>query len=166
MLTTSPLPDHPAPVVVAILLAPRAKAPMQRVASVEAEAGRGLVGDRYHAGLGAMSRWPGPAREVTLVSEEALAEASAAYGASVTPEIARRNVVVRGADLDALVKRRFRIGGAVFEGVQRCLPCAYLERVNEAPGLLRALVGRGGLRARVVESGALRVGDVVVIEGG
>lgn len=134
---------------------------MQRVAEVMAEPGRGLVGDRYHAGRGAMSRWPGPHREVTLVAEEALAAAAARLGRPLTGADTRSNLLVRGVDLDALLKARFRIGAVVLEGVQRCHPCAYLERVQGIEGLFAALKGHGGLRARIVAGGVLREGDAV-----
>jgi MOSC domain-containing protein YiiM len=149
--------------LVALYLAPRAKAPMQPVLEAVAVAGRGLVGDRYHAGRGAMSRWPGPHREVTLVSEEALSEAAVLVARPVTGADTRRNLLVRGVELDVLVGQRFRIGEVVLEGVQRCHPCAYLERVVGIEGLFAALKGRGGLRARIVEGGVLRAGDTVVI---
>ena len=134
---------------------------MVRAAEAEAEAGRGLLGDRYHAGRGAMSRWPGPHREVSLVAAEALAEASALLGAPVTAADTRRNLLVEGVDLDGLLKRRFRIGAVMLEGLQRCHPCAYVERVSGVEGLFAALKGRGGLRARIVTGGLLREGDPV-----
>jgi MOSC domain-containing protein YiiM len=73
---------------------------------------------------------------------------------------ARRNVVVRGVDVDALRGRRFRIGDVELVGRRRCEPCAHLERLTR-PGVLRALVHRGGLRADIVAGGELRVGDEV-----
>ena len=72
----------------------------------------------------------------------------------------RRNVVVRGVDVDALRGRRFRIGAVECVGRRRCEPCAHLERLTR-PGVLRALVHRGGLRADIVAGGELRVGDEV-----
>ncbi len=134
---------------------------MQSVAEAVAEAGRGLVGDRYHARRGAMSRWPGPHREVSIVAEEALAEAAALLGRPLTGADTRRNLLVRGVNLEALLKQRFRIGTVLFEGVQRCHPCAYLERVQGIEGLFKAMKGHGGLRARILEGGTLHVGDAL-----
>ena len=148
--------------LVALYLAPRAKAPMVQAEEAVAEAGRGLVGDRYHAGRGAMTRWPGPHREVTLVAEEALQEVAALLGRPLTGADTRRNLLVRGVELDALLKQRFRIGEVVLEGMQRCHPCAYLERVVGVEGIFQALKSRGGLRARIIEGGVMRVGDAVI----
>ena len=70
----------------------------------------------------------------------------------------RRNVVVRGADLNALVGRRFRVGDVLCEGRRLCEPCAHLDALNGG-GVLRPLVHRGGLRADILSEGAVRTGD-------
>jgi MOSC domain-containing protein YiiM len=68
--------------------------------------------------------------------------------------------VVSGVALDALLGRRFRVGEVECLGQRRCEPCAHLQRLTR-PGVLRALVHRGGLRADVVRGGEIRVGDAV-----
>ncbi len=141
-------------VVQAIAVAPAATAPMRALDSALAIAGRGLEGDRYAAGTGTFSPGRGDGRELTLVAAEALEEAG------VAPLEARRNVVVRGVDVDALRGRRFRLGEVECIGRRRCEPCAHLQRLTR-PGVLRALVHRGGLRADIVRGGELRVGDEV-----
>ncbi|MDP9346612.1 MAG: hypothetical protein M3P44_13015 [Actinomycetota bacterium] len=140
--------------VEALAVAPAATAPMQARDRVTALAGRGLEGDRYAAGEGTFSPGRGDGRELTLVAAEALEDAG------VAPLESRRNVVVRGVDLDALRGRRFRIGEVECVGRRRCEPCAHLQRLTR-DGVLRALVHRGGLRADIVHDGELRVGDPV-----
>ena len=76
-----------------------------------------------------------------------------------SPEDARRNVVTRGIDLNALVGRRFRVGDVECVGRRLCEPCAHLQRLS--PGTLRPLVHRGGLRADLLGDGVIRVGDPV-----
>jgi MOSC domain len=140
--------------VEAIGLAPEAEAPMAGVAAAVALAGRGLEGDRYAAGHGTFSNPHALGIHLTLVEAEALE-------ALALPALAaRRNLVTRGVDLDALIGRRFRVGDAVCVGRRRCEPCAHLERLT-APGVLRGLVHRGGLRADILEGGAIRVGDAI-----
>ena len=73
---------------------------------------------------------------------------------------ARRNLVTRGIDLEALIGRSFRVGDVECVGQRRCEPCAHLERLT-APGTLRELVHRGGLRADVVTGGTIAVGAQV-----
>ena len=148
----------PAGRIEALFIAPEAGAPMQRVESVQALEDVGLEGDRYANGLGAFSRWPGARRQVTLISAEAMADVHHQFGLDLSEGQHRRNVVVSGVDLPALVKLQFQVGEAVFEGVQVCAPCKYLVRVTGEPRIFDALVGRGGLRARIVRGGWLRQG--------
>ncbi|GMU45477.1 MAG: sulfurase [Porticoccaceae bacterium] len=130
------------------------------VAAARAVAGRGLVGDRYCEGAGTWSRWPGTGRAVTLIAAEVLEQLPASCRISAAES--RRNLLTRDVDLDALLGREFRIGGAWFRGQRRCEPCAHLERLTR-PGIAARLQGRGGLRADVLRSGWLRVGDAVVV---
>jgi len=140
-------------VVEAIAIAAVAEAPVELVDSALAVAGRGLAGDRYHDHRGTFSKPFANGHELTLVEAEALEELG------FTPQDARRNVVTRGIDLNALVGRRFTVGGVECIGRRLCEPCAHLERLS--PGTLRPLVHRGGLRADLLGDGAIRVGDPV-----
>lgn len=146
--------------VTAIVIAPDAGAPACEVPAATAIAGRGLDGDRYAAGRGTFSSGTGYGRDITLVEEELLA-ASVVAGAPVTPVQARRNIAVRGIVLDDLIGERFRIGEVECVGRRRCEPCAHLQRLGP-PGVLRALVHRGGLRADILTGGGIAVGDDVV----
>jgi hypothetical protein len=139
--------------VEALVLAPVAEAPVTQVGEAVAVAGQGLQGDRYAGGSGTFaSGRPGSA--LTLID----AAVVDGFGGGLDH---RRNVVVRGTDLDALIGREFTLGGARCHGRRRCEPCAHLNRLNGG-GVLRPLVHRGGLRADVVEGGTIRVGDALV----
>jgi hypothetical protein len=142
--------------VEAIVLAAAAEAPLRSVAIAQAIAGRGLQGDRYADGAGTFSPGGGRGHDLTLVAAEVLEE----VGLGAVD--ARRNLIVRGIDLDALRGRRFRVGEVECLGQRRCEPCAHLERLTR-PGVLRALVHRGGLRADIVRGGELHVGDPVQV---
>ena len=142
-----------------IALAAEAEGPMTAVPSAEAIAGRGLRGDRYERGAGTFSNPGGRGYDLTLVEAEALEEL-AAGGVGLTPADARRNLVVRGVELDGLIGKRFRVGPVECFGQRRCEPCAHLERLT-LPGVLRGLVHRGGLRADVLSGGEIRTGDRV-----
>jgi MOSC domain-containing protein YiiM len=150
-------------IVVEIYLAPGAGQALSAVDQVRALVGRGLEGDRYALGLGSFSRWPGAGRAVTLIAQEAVEALLAETGLDVAQGRSRRNIVTRGVNLNALVGRSFRIGGARFRGDRLAEPCGYLER-RIGPGLVTALRGRGGLRADVLEEGIVRVGDAVILE--
>ena len=146
-------------VVAGLLIAPAAESPLVRVDAADALAGRGLRGDRYAEGAGTFSG-SGRGYELTLIEAEAL-DALAAEGVEVTWEEARRNVVTRGIALNALVGRRFRIGGVECIGRRLAEPCSHLQRLAP-PGTLRGLVHHGGLRADILNGGSLGVGDPVV----
>lgn len=144
-----------------LFIAPTAGAPMQRVPEVRAVVGRGLEGDRYFYEAGSFSRWPGPHREVTLIAEEDLAEMAAETGIVLAPIESRRNLLVRGVPLGELLKQEFVVGPVRLRGMRICQPCKYLARLTEQPDLVPALVHRGGLRARILTDGVMRVGDAV-----
>ena len=122
--------------------------------TVEAIAGAGLVGDRYKSGSGK--------RGITLIQAEHLPVIAALAGREhVAPDTLRRNLVVSGIPLVALKGRRFRVGGLVLEGTESCDPCSRMEDAL-GPGGYNAMRGMGGLCARILEGGTIRVGDAVV----
>jgi hypothetical protein len=152
---TNPAPDGRAHgTVEALAIAPAAEAPMALVDGAAAHAGRGLEGDRYFDGEGTFSNPHSDGHDLTLIEAEVVDELG------LPPAEARRNVVTRGIDLNALVGRRFRVGEAECVGRRLCEPCAHLQRLTH-PGILRDLVHRGGLRADVLAGGEIRVGDEV-----
>jgi hypothetical protein len=155
------------PFVRAIHVSPEAGEPMQGRERVEAVAGRGLRGDRYFAGEGTYSESARDVpRELTLIEAETLETIERESGIELPPGAHRRNVTTRGVALNHLVGERFRVGTAVCEGVELCEPCSYLEELLAVEGLHDALVHRGGLRAWIVESGEVAVGDGVTVSGG
>ena len=99
--------------VVAIRIARVAGAPMASVERVAAHAGGGLEGDRYHKGTGEWSRSPGAGRGLTLISADTLDAANVDNpGLDIAAVDTRRNVEVRGIDLEDLVGREFTVGTA------------------------------------------------------
>lgn len=140
-------------------LAPQSRAEITPVTTVDAAVGTGLVGDHHS------KRRPGGERQVTLIQAEHLPVVAALVGAeSVDPGLLRRNIVVSGINLLSLKGLRFRIGAALLEGTGPCDPCSRMEE-NLGPGGFQAMRGHGGLTARVVEAGAIRVGDRVQAAG-
>ena len=161
--SSGPAPDSPLGKLMATLpragkvewigLRPARDTPMQAVESVEASTGGGLAGDRYAGGSGK--------RGVTLIQAEHLAVIAALAGhEAIAAETLRRNLVVSGIPLVALKGRRFRVGGVVLEGTEPCDPCSRMEDAL-GPGGFNAMRGHGGLCARIVEGGSIRLGDVV-----
>ena len=148
--------------VEAIAVAEVATGPMRLVEQVQALARRGLAGDRYAAKAGTFTPpdGAGPGYDLTLVQAEVLDELALPAGGRLEYAQARRNIVTRGIDLNALVGRRFRVGGAECLGQRLCEPCAHLERLT-TKGVLRGLIHRGGLRADVLTDGRIDIGSNV-----
>ena len=145
-----------------IFLAPAAGSQMKGVQAATALEGCGLEGDRYCAGTGHWSRF-GRVYEVTFIAAEDLDDIERETGVSVKNGEHRRNVVTRGTILKRLRRgERFRVGGVVFDYRGPRSVCRYIERLTE-PGMTRALKGRGGICARVIETGTVRVGDEIEV---
>jgi MOSC domain-containing protein YiiM len=147
----------------AICIARTASGDMHSLADVEAIAGQGLAGDRYFEHTGFYSARPTDpgAREVTLFEAETLDWLRSEHGIEFSASEHRRNLTTRGIGLNDLLGRQFRVGEVLLEGVKDCPPCEHMQGLVGKP-VLKPLVNRGGLRARIVEGGTIRVGDAIV----
>lgn len=126
------------------------------VAVTEAQAlvDLGLSGDHR-------ARRRGSARQVTLIQREHLHVMAALLARSdVSPDLLRRNLAISGLNVLALKDQVFTIGEVVLEGTGTCDPCSRMEE-NLGPGGYNAMRGHGGITARVLAGGVLRVGDAV-----
>lgn len=143
--------------VTGLFVAVEGGAPIEARAQVELLAGVGIAGDRYATRRGYWSDPKWPDQELTLFAAET------AETLGIEAGLLRRNIVTRGVDLDSLIGATFQIGETVLEGVRPCDPCAYIEGLLQRPGLLKALVTCGGLRAHIVRGGSIRVGDAITV---
>ncbi|MDX5371439.1 MAG: MOSC domain-containing protein [Pseudomonadaceae bacterium] len=135
---------------------PEARADMLALDAVEARREAGLTGDHARPG-------PRNARQVTLIQWEHLAVVSALLGRELAPADLRRNIAVSGINLFSLKGRRFRIGQALLETTGWCQPCARLEQ-RLGRGTFQAMRGHGGITARVIEGGIIRLDDQLCVE--
>ncbi len=127
---------------------------------IEIRAGFGIVGDRY-AGK--------PAHRdaaVTVLAAESVEALAAELGSGpLDPLLTRRNVILRGAEVEALRGELFSIdcgeGVVVLRGGRPANPCAWLDTVL-APGAHRGMRGRGGIRCAPLSHGVLRLGPAVL----
>lgn len=114
----------------------------------------GLIGDRFDGPSGAD-------RQVTLIQKEHLSVIAQLLGkSSIDPALTRRNLVVSGINLTALKGKHFQVGDVVLEGTGACAPCSKME-VALGPGGFNAMRGHGGITARVVSGGEVRVGEQI-----
>lgn len=125
--------------------------PLIEVPAVECVAGRGLVGDRF---LDYKDDYAG---QITFFAGEVYDEIRRVLNQPDRPAaVFRRNVLTRGADLNALIGQEFEVQGVRFAGTRECSPCYWMDQAF-APGAEAWLKGRGGLRARILSSGRLKV---------
>ncbi len=125
--------------------------PTEPVDRVDAEAGKGLVGDRYHGSS---------SRQVTVQASGELADAAEAAGRDIDPGRTRRNVTISGDAVPRRPGHRWRIGSVELAVVRNAAPC---RRMDEIFGLgsRAALRNRAGVACRVLSDGVITVGDTV-----
>ncbi|QSR33299.1 sulfurase [Nocardioides sp. S5] len=137
-----------------IHLAPGRKIPARSVPSVEAEAGAGLVGDRYHGTKH---------RHVTVQALDDLAVAAEVLGRPVDPGLTRRNITLDRGPIPTRPGERMTIGDVELEVVRIAAPCRLLDDWL-GPGAMQALRSpRGGTVFRLLGSGTISVGDEVEV---
>ena len=150
-------PPHIAGRVEAIIVRGSPREPARRIAATLAVAGIGLADDR----LGQRGEAELSTRQVTLIQHEHLPVMAQLAQASAVDAVAlRRNLVVSGINLLALKNARLQVGEAVLEIVGPCQPCSRMEEAI-GPGGYAAMRGHGGMTARVLTGGPIRMGDAV-----
>lgn len=133
---------------------PAGEHPALAVEAITCRAGWGLEGDRFYGYR------PGYKGQVTFFAWETYEAAREKFAVpALSPAAFRRNVLVAGLDLNALIGRRFSLGGVEFEGTGEARPCHWMNEAV-APGAEEWLKGQGGLRAKILSDGALAVGPV------
>lgn len=138
--------------VIAIHIAPGSRLPMKPVRDVEAELGKGLVGDRYHGSKH---------RHVSVQSFASLREASELFGAAIEPTGTRRNITVHEGRIPSKPGALLSIGETKLEVVRIAAPCKMLDD-EIAPGASRALSGLAGSICRILTGGKIHIGDDVI----
>lgn len=145
--------------VLAINIAPEQRGSQRQVNAAELVAGSGIVGDRYFGRK--------PDQNLTLVEAEEIERFNREHGGRAALDGTRRNIVTHGIRLAPLIGAEFTIGGVRLRGVEQCEPCSQLggnlatEALSSAQ-VVKAFVHRAGIRAEVLSSGTIRVGDPVV----
>lgn len=138
--------------VASIHLAPGSHLPMRSIDTVEAEAGKGLVGDRYHG-----SRY----RRVTIQSREALDRTADQLGYEFwTPVRPAETSPWTPATSPPSPDRGCASARWSSRWSSAAAPCRLMEDAV-GPGATAAPGGRAGSACRVLSSGTIRVGDPV-----
>lgn len=135
--------------VVALHVAPATRLPMKAVEEVSVEAGKGILGDRYHG-----TRH----RHVTVQSAEGLDAAAEQHGSPIDPGQTRRNITIANGDVPSKPGDRITIGTVELEVVRIAAPCKLLDDVI-GDGARTALRRRAGSVCRALTSGVIALGD-------
>lgn len=129
------------------------KGVIQVMQSARLVAGQGIEGE-HHFGRR-------PLRQITLIQREHIGVVSTLLGREkLSPELFRRNIVVSGINIAALIGRKFLVGDVILEGTNECPPCARMEE-NLGVGGYEAMLAHGGITASVVSGGEVSVNDVI-----
>ncbi|MEW4489746.1 MOSC domain-containing protein [Thalassoglobus sp. JC818] len=138
-------------------VSPGKKQPIEQLESATVKVGSGIDGDHH------CKNRPGGRRQVTLIQAEHLPAVAKMCGRDdVSPDLLRRNLVVSGINLFSLKKSTFAIGEVVLEGTGPCDPCRRMEE-NLGEGGFQAMRGHGGITAKVLNGGTIRLGDSVTV---
>jgi MOSC domain-containing protein YiiM len=117
----------------------------------------GLLNDHYNVGN------PEKKRQVTVIQYEHLQAVASFLGReNIDPSLVRRNIVIKGVNLNALTGKQFMIGEAVLEMTGHCHPCNLMEK-NLGKGGYNAMRGHGGFNCRVLKEGKIRIGDKITV---
>lgn len=126
------------------------------VEQAEAVVDLGLVGDHR------MKKTPGSARQVTLISREYIESICRHIGHNaIDPRLLRRNLVISDMNMNLLRYQRLQIGEVIIETNALCHPCSRMDEALGAGGTA-AMFGYGGLCARILQGGIMRIGDAVI----
>ena len=155
--------------VVGLFISPGIGERMRARSEVRALAGKGLEGDRYALGVGSYSRVARPvARHVSLIGREAMDAANNELSRRglVPFELGetRRNIVVEGIDVYALLGQGFRIGAVRMRGSDITRPCHLPSAAAGKPGFKEAYHNRGGILAEILSDGVISIGNVLLAE--
>jgi hypothetical protein len=156
----------------AIYLAATAGAMMQATEHAKIKADSGIEGDRYSLGVGAYSKVePAKVRHISLIALSGIETANEWLKAGDEPTFnaseTRRNIVLKGItaeELNSLVGKQFQLGNIQLLGTELCTPCERPAQLMCKPSFMEAFERRGGIRAKVLNSGTLTVGDKLLID--
>jgi len=157
------------PQIQAIYISPSAGEPMQAINEAELIPGQGIRGDRYAKGVGAFSQnQPPKIRHISLIAQTGIAIANEWLESGEEPQFSdsetRRNVVLSNIspdELNQLVGKTFLLGNIACRGTEMCVPCQRPAQLMNKPSFMDAFEGRGGLRAEILQSGTIKIGDAL-----
>ena len=124
--------------------------PTMEVDEIHCVAGAGIRGDRF---FNFKEDYKG---QITFFADETFQDLCDRFDVrGKPPSVFRRNVITRGAELNAFIGREFEVQGVRFFGFEESRPCLWMNQAF-CPGAEAALKDCGGLRAKILSDGILR----------
>ena len=118
---------------------------------------KGIVNDRYY------ENFKEKKEQVTLINLEDIDNFNNQIKRDIEAKDFRRNFIVSGINLNELINKKIKINRVTLKIHEICQPCKYLQDRLKIPGLVKMLVNRSGVRAEILSSGSLSVGDTIKI---
>ena len=121
------------------------------------EKGKGIVNDRY------FENFKEKKEQVTLISLEDINNFNDQIKKDIDAKDFRRNIIVSGINLNKLINKKIKVNEITLKIHEICQPCKYLQNRLKIPKLVKMLVNKSGVRAEILSSGSLSVGDIIKI---
>ncbi len=121
------------------------------------EKGKGIVNDRYY------KNFKEKKEQVTLINLEDIHNFNNQIKQNIKAKDFRRNIIVSGINLNELINKKIKINKVTLKIHEICQPCKYLQDRLKIPSLVKMLVNKSGVRAEILSSGSISVGDIIKI---
>ena len=121
------------------------------------ERNKGIVNDRYY------NHYKNKKEQVTFINLEEIEAFNKNIGKNVEYKDFRRNIIISGIDISKYINKRIIIQNVVLKIHELCQPCNYLQKKLDIPNLVKLLVNKSGVRAEIISSGFISVGDKIKI---
>ena len=119
------------------------------------EKGKGIVNDRYYGNFKKKKE------QVTLINLEEINNFNNKIKKNIEAKDFRRNIIVSGIDLNELINKEIKVNEVTLKIHEICQPCKYLQDRLKIPDLVKMLLNKSGVRAEILTSGSIAVGDMI-----
>ena len=121
------------------------------------EKDKGIVNDRYY------NHYKNKKEQVTLINLEEIEAFNNNIKRNIDYKDFRRNIIISGINLNQYINKKIIIQSAVLKIHELCQPCNYLQKKLGISNLVKILVNKSGVRAEIISSGFISVGDKIKI---
>ena len=130
---------------------------MQKLNSVTAVKGKGLLGDRKYKENNRKDK------QITLIEVENIIYYNKISKTNFMPTDFRRNIITKNVRLNDLINKEFLIGKVKVKGHDLCRPCKYLQILIKQNNFIKEFLYKGGLRCEILSNGKIFTGDKIYI---